>query len=75
MIKWKKKLDKKEDFDVCRDVHVISRYIKNPFLIDGKKFDLRLYALVLSYSPMKIYLQRGGLCRFSTATYSTSKVT
>ncbi len=34
--------------------YVVSRYIENPLLIGGKKFDLRVYIVVLNYKPLKV---------------------
>ena len=47
-----------------------SRYIMNPHLINGLKYDLRVYVLVTSYCPLKVYMYNDGLVRFATEPYN-----
>ncbi|KAJ3141630.1 Tubulin polyglutamylase ttll4 [Geranomyces variabilis] len=51
---------------------IVSRYIAKPYLIGGRKFDLRLYVAVTSFEPLRIYLYRDGVVRFAGEKYSTS---
>lgn len=44
-------------------------YLSRPFLIDGYKFDLRVYTLISSCDPLRIYVYREGLVRFATSRY------
>lgn len=56
-----------------RSGYIVSKYVSKPHLIRGYKYDLRLYVLVTSFEPLKIYLFEEGLVRLATVPYSTSK--
>lgn len=45
--KWKSENPQAENY-------IVQRYIDNPYLVGGKKFDMRIYAMVVSYAPLKV---------------------
>ena len=55
--------------------YIISEYISNPHLVNGFKYDLRIYVVVTSYDPLKVYIYDHGLVRFCTEKYSNETST
>ena len=49
---------------------VVQTYVSSPFLLNGYKFDLRIYVLVLSCDPLRIYIFDEGLVRVCTTKYA-----
>ena len=59
-----------EDIDLkSGDQFVAQRYMHKPYLIDGFKFDLRIYVLINGISPLRVYVFKDGLARFATVKY------
>jgi tubulin polyglutamylase TTLL5 len=50
--------------------HLVQRYLTNPLLIDGYKFDMRIYVLVTSVNPLEAFLYRDGFARVSNMPFS-----
>jgi Tubulin-tyrosine ligase family len=51
--------------------YVAQKYLTKPFLLDGYKFDLRLYILVFGTNPLRIFLHDEGLVRLCTTKFNT----
>ncbi len=67
--KWAK--DRFNQVVSAKDSYVVSKYVSNPLLVGGRKFDLRLYVLVTSYRPLKVYMYKEGFGRFCSTKYSS----
>lgn len=50
---------------------IVQQYISNPCLLANRqKFDLRIYVLLTSIDPLRLYVFEDGLVRFATVQYS-----
>lgn len=50
---------------------IVQKYLARPHLINNTKYDLRIYVLLTSVCPLRIFLYDEGLVRFASKEYST----
>ena len=55
-----------------REQYVVQRYVADPLLIDGRKFDLRVYVLVTSSEPLEAFVYQEGFARFCGTDYDVT---
>ena len=55
-------------------VIIVQRYIDKPLLVNGFKFDLRLYVVICGFDPIHAYLADEGLARFCTVSIVTQSI-
>ena len=70
-------MDEGKKIDVSLDnTYVVQKYIKNPALWQGHKYDFRIYVLVTRVvDPLTIFIYKDGLVRLASEKYQGSKNT
>lgn len=59
-----------EEINLSMQSHMVAqRYLTHPLLIEGLKFDLRIYVLLYGINPLRIYVFDEGMARFATVPY------
>lgn len=55
--------------DILKEEFLAQEYVLNPFLVDERKLDFRLYVVLYGPDPLTAYICDEGMTRFCTAKY------
>lgn len=58
-----------ENIKMPKEGILIQEFVANPYLIDGKKFDIGIYAVLTSVEPIRVYIYDEVLIRFCKKNY------
>ena len=53
---------------------VIQKYIESPFLIHKRKFDIRVWVLIASVEPLKLWMYDEPYLRFTSEDYDPTQI-
>ncbi|PIK41867.1 putative tubulin polyglutamylase TTLL6 [Apostichopus japonicus] len=60
-----------KELDLNQQDTFVQEYIRNPYLIDGRKFDIGIYATLTSVNPLRVYILHDDLLvRFCPKDYN-----
>lgn len=63
------------DYCLGRDTQfVIQKYIENPLLVEGRKFDIRQWVLIQDYNPPRVYFYEESYLRFCMDDFSLDNI-
>ncbi|XP_076394729.1 putative tubulin polyglutamylase TTLL9 isoform X1 [Megachile rotundata] len=79
LAEWRNKEYGPELIEANRDqpaveTFIVQKYVENPYLLAGRKFDLRIYTLVTSFHPLKVWLAREGFARLSAELFDLENI-
>ncbi|XP_074596115.1 putative tubulin polyglutamylase ttll-15 [Brevipalpus obovatus] len=49
------RIQKVQEIDLDNSSYIVQEFIQNPFLIDGRKFDVGIYVIHTSIDPLRVY--------------------
>ncbi|KAG7190240.1 hypothetical protein KM043_006359 [Ampulex compressa] len=74
LAEWKAKEFASQQSELSAETFIVQKYVDDPYLLAGRKFDLRIYVLVTSFHPLKVWLAREGFARLSGELFDLENI-